>query len=414
MLKFRFLSYTNVGPMAQWYEEMAREGWQIEKIVLPFIHKFKKCDPADIKYQFTIAPNETWYVKFSKEELKDYDQMAEEYGWHIVDRSFNMNLYQVDENGSNSLYNDDSYEIEILNKGIKGELITISLNLLVFGFMALSSIARLRSSEIYYSNFPFFMAPAVSLFLILSLLSLGDYISFKKRNKKVQSIKNLKFSRLGIGKLQALLPVLSIVLVILSWIALVINQLGMGYGLTILISVIPIIFMAILISYFIKKVKLMDAQKGQKKFLFALIPVIMFIVFSVSNFGMLGKLALKDDLQTKEIAGFSVRKESTSFLAESCEDFRAKSHDLDIRKTVVNSEGLAEDLFDRILKNAKNHPYKAEFVKDLSKDFTYDKTYSLADEDSYLILNGNTVLEVDGNIYDEKVTKDIEKILEAK
>ena len=106
MLKFRFLSYANFGPMAQWYEDMAKQGWQIEKIILPFIHQFKKCEPADIKYQFTIAPNETWYVKFSKEELKDYDEMAEEYGWHMVDRSFNMNLYQVDEKGSNSLYND--------------------------------------------------------------------------------------------------------------------------------------------------------------------------------------------------------------------------------------------------------------------------------------------------------------------
>ena len=414
MLKFRFLSYTNFGPMAQWYEEMAKEGWQIEKIPLPFVHKFKKSEPADIKYQFTIAPNETWYVKFSKEELKDYDQMAEEYGWHMVDRSLNMNLYQVDETGSNSLYNDDSYEIEILNKGIKGELITISLNFLVFGFLALSSIARLRSSEIYYSNFPFFMAPAVSLFLILSLLSLGDYISFKRRNKEVKAIKDLKFTGLGIGKLQALLPLLSIVLIILSWIALVIHQLEMGYGLTILISVIPIIFMVILISYFIKKVKQMDAKKEHKKFLFVLIPVIMFMVFTASNLGMLGKLALKNDFQPKEIAGFSVRKESTSFLAESCEDFRAKSHDLDIKKTVVNSEGLAEDLFNRVLKNAENHPYRAEFVKDLSKYFAYDKTYSLADEDSYLILKGKMVLEVDGNIYDEKVTKDIEQILEAK
>lgn len=414
MLKFRFLSYANFGPMAQWYEDMAKQGWQIEKIILPFIHQFKKCEPADIKYQFTIAPNETWYVKFSKEELKDYDEMAEEYGWHMVDRSFNMNLYQVDEKGSNSLYNDDFYEIEILNKGIKGELITISLNLLVFVFLALSSIARLRSSDIYYSNFPFFMAPAVSLFLILSLLSLGDYVSFKRRNSEVKAIKDLKFTGLGIGKLQAFLPVLSIVLIILSWIALVIHQLEMGYGLTILISVIPMIFMVILISYFTKKVKLMDAQKGQKKFLFALIPIIMFIVFSVSNFGMLAKLALKDDLQTKEIAGFSVRKESTSFLAESCEDFRAKSHDLDIRKTIVKSEGLAGDLFDRIVNNSKDHPYRAEFVKEISKDFSYDKVYSLSDENSYLILKGNMVLEVDGNIYDEKVTKNIEKILEAK
>lgn len=414
MLKFRFLTYTNFGLMEKWYEEMAREGWQIEKIPFPFVHKFKKTEPADIKYKISIAPNETWHVKFSKEELADYDKMAEDYGWHMVDRCFNMNLYRVDEEGADSLYDDDLYEIEILNKGVKRELITISVNSLIFAFLAMSNFGRIRSSEIYYSNFPFFMVPAVSMFLIYSLLSLGDYISFKKRNNKVQSIKNLKFSRLGIGKLQALIPVFSIILVILAWIALVINQLEMGYGLTILISVIPIIFMVILISYFIKKIKEMDAKKGQKKFLFALIPILMFIVFSVSNFGMFAKLALNDDSQTKEIGGFSVRKESTSLLAESCEDYRSKTNDLNIRKTLVKSEGLAEDLFERILKNAKGHPYRAEYVKEISKDFTYNKTYSLADYDSYLILQGNTVLEVDGNIYDDKVAKDIEKILEAK
>ncbi|WP_311492753.1 DUF2812 domain-containing protein [uncultured Anaerococcus sp.] len=414
MLKFRFLTYTNFGLMEKWYEEMAREGWQIEKIPLPFVQKFKKCEPADVKYKISIAPNETWGHKFSKEELKEYDEMAEEYGWHLIDRSFNMNIYKVDKEGAESLYNDDSYEIDILNKGIKGELITISVNLPVFTFLALSSIARLRSSDIYYSNFPFFMAPAVSLFLILSLLSLGDYVSFKRRNKEVKAIKDLKFTGLGIGKLQALLPVLSIVLIILSWIALVIHQLEMGYGLTILISVIPMIFMVILISYFIKKVKQMDAKKGQKKFLFALIPVIMFVVFSISNLGMFDKLALKDDFQPKEIGGFSVMEESTSFLAESCEDYMANSNDLNIRKTVVNSEGLAKDLFNRILKNAENHPYRAEFVKDISKDFSYDRSYSLSDENSYLILKGKMVLEVDGNIYDDKVAKYIEKILEAK
>lgn len=414
MLKFRFLTYTNFGLMEKWYEEMAREGWQIEKIPLPFVQKFKKCEPADVKYKISIAPNETWGHKFSKEELKEYDEMAEEYGWHLIDRSFNMNIYKVDKEGAESLYNDDSYEIDILNKGIKGELITISVNLPVFTFLALSSIARLRSSDIYYSNFPFFMAPAVSLFLILSLLSLGDYVSFKRRNKEVKAIKDLKFTGLGIGKLQALLPVLSIVLIILSWIALVIHQLEMGYGLTILISVIPMIFMVILISYFIKKVKQMDAKKGQKKFLFALIPVIMFVVFSISNLGMFDKLALKDDFQPKEICGFSVMEESTSFLAESCEDYMANSNDLNIRKTVVNSEGLAKDLFNRILKNAENHPYRAEFVKDISKDFSYDRSYSLSDENSYLILKGKMVLEVDGNIYDDKVAKYIEKILEAK
>lgn len=134
MLKFRFLSYTNFGLMGKWYEEMAREGWQIEKIALPFVHKFKKAEPADIKYKISIAPNETWHVKFSKEELADYDQMTDDYGWHLVDRTFNMNLYRVDEEGVDSLYDDDSYEIEILNKSIKGEIISLSLTTLIFAF----------------------------------------------------------------------------------------------------------------------------------------------------------------------------------------------------------------------------------------------------------------------------------------
>ena len=36
MLKFRFLTYSNFGSMEKWYDEMAKEGYQIEKIVIPF------------------------------------------------------------------------------------------------------------------------------------------------------------------------------------------------------------------------------------------------------------------------------------------------------------------------------------------------------------------------------------------
>ena len=412
MLKFRFLYYTNFGLMEKWYEEMAREGWQIEKIPLPFVHKFKKAEPCDIKYKISIAPNETWHVKFSKEELDDYDSMAENFGWHLVGRTFNMNLYRVDD-GADSLYDDDSYEIEILNKSIKGEIISLSLKTLIFTFLAFSNIARLRSSEIYYYNFPIFLAPAISLFLIFSIISLGDYIGFKRRNKGVLDINNLKFTRLGIGKLMVILEMVSIIFVILAWVTGLFSLIGNAYGNIALLAILPTFLIGFIVYYFIKKVKLMDTKKSRKNFLFVLIPFILFIVTSASTLGIVGKFAGKIDEQAKDFGDFSVSKEPTSFLAKSCEDFWTKSYDLNIRKTVVKSEGLSEDLFNRILKNAKNHPYRAEFVKDISKDFDYDKTYSLADYDSYLILQGNTVLEVDGNIYDDKVTKDIEKILEA-
>lgn len=58
MLKARYLAYTNFGLFEKWYEDMAKEGWQIEKIIFPFIHKFKKAEPEDVRYKVSLAPNE--------------------------------------------------------------------------------------------------------------------------------------------------------------------------------------------------------------------------------------------------------------------------------------------------------------------------------------------------------------------
>ena len=71
MLKARYLTYTNFGLFEKWYEDMAKKGWQIEKIILPFIHKFKKAEPEDARYKISIAPNEGSFSAFSKDELRD-------------------------------------------------------------------------------------------------------------------------------------------------------------------------------------------------------------------------------------------------------------------------------------------------------------------------------------------------------
>ena len=149
MIKFRYLTYSNFGPMAKWYAEMAKKGWEIEKIILPFVHKFKKCQPKDINFRISLAPNEGVFSKFSKEELAEYDQMAEGYGYHLVDRSFNMNLYKLDETASDSLYDDDKYEIEILKKGIKGEIISLSFSTIVVFLLAMFTTSLFKSSDIY-------------------------------------------------------------------------------------------------------------------------------------------------------------------------------------------------------------------------------------------------------------------------
>lgn len=414
MLKFRYLTYSNFGPMAKWYEDMAKRGYQIEKILLPFIHKFKKSEPADIKYKISIAPNENLFSKFSKEELGDFDKMAKEYGWHLVDRSFNMNLYRVDIKGSDSLYNDDKEEIATLKKGIKGELITLIFTIVLAAILALLSTSRFNSSDIYYSNYAIFMTPAIYLLLILNLLTIVDYISFKRRNKSVEKMDDIKFTSLGFSKFISALALPSLILVILAPIVGLLPQITRNSGYLIVLYILVNILMLGLIYFSIKKVKLMNAKKSKKKILFALIPFIIFIGTSLANIRMINTLSEKTDLEVQDLGDFTLRKEGISLLSESCLDYRSEIYDLDVRKTVVKSDKLAVDLFKRILKNAKNHPYRSDFIKDISNKFPYDRTYSLAGEDSYLILQGDTVLEIEGNISDKKVRKEIEKILEAK
>lgn len=59
------------------------------------------------------------------------------------------------------------------------------------------------------------------------------------------------------------------------------------------------------------------------------------------------------------------------------------------------------------------HTYRAYYVKDISKEYPYDRTYVLSGEEDYLILYKNVVLEVSGNLGDDKVQEDIDKILEV-
>ena len=113
------------------------------------------------------------------------------------------------------------------------------------------------------------------------------------------------------------------------------------------------------------------------------------------------------------VGDFVKTRERRSFLTESCDNYFSEKKDLSIRKTVVKSEDLADNLFERKLKNSMKDPYRTDYVKDISEAYPYDRTYILSAEKDYLILYKNVVLEVNGNFQDEKVQEDIARILEV-
>lgn len=413
MLKARYLTYTNFGLFEKWYEDMAKEGWQIEKIILPFIHKFKKAEPEDARYKISIAPNERSFSAFSKDELRDFDEMAKDLGWHLIDRTFNINIYKLDEGSRDSLYNDGKDEIEILKKGVRGEIISLSINFIVFAFLSFFLITQFLSSDIFYSNYTIFMGPAVILFLLLDALALGDYIFFKNRNRDAKDVKEIKFSRLTFSKAFVLLFFIPLALIILAFTSDFLLPSEDSNSFVMLISLLPTLIMVSFIYFYRKKIKAMNIKRGEKKFILIAMVVLISLITNVFIFTLIDKLSTANEVESQVVGDFIKTRERKSFLTESCDYYSSEKNNLGIRKTVVKSQDLAGNLFERILKNSMKHPYRAEFVKDISEDYPYDKTYILSAEEDYLILYNNVVLEVNGNFQDEKVQEDIARILEV-
>lgn len=413
MLKARYLTYTNFGLFEKWYEDMAKKGWQIEKIILPFIHKFKKAEPEDVRYKISLAPNEGSFSAFSKDELRDFDDMAKDFGWHLVDRTFNMNIYKLDEGSQDSLYNDGKEEIEILKKGVRGEIISLIISFIVLGFLAFFVSSQFFSREIFFSNYLIFMGPAAILLFLFDALALADYIFFKKRNRDAKDVNEIKFSRLSFSKVFVSMIYIPTILVVLAFTSDFLLPSGDSTGANMIISIFPSIIMFAFIFFYRKKIKAMNIKKDKKKLIFISMIVLILLFINVPTFTLIDKLSTANEVESQVVGDFVKTRERRSFLTENCDYYFSEKKNLGIRKTVLKSEDLATNLFERILKNSIRDPYRTDFVKDISKAYPYDKTYIISGEEDYLILYKNVVLDVSGNLEEDKVQKDIARILEV-
>lgn len=257
------------------------------------------------------------------------------------------------------------------------------------------------------------MEPVVILLFLFNALALGDYIFFRKRNKNVKSISEIKFSRLTFSKAFVLIFFIPLILMVLALTSEFLLPNDGSSDRTHLISFIPTLIMISFVYFYRKKVKTMNIKRGEKKFILISMVILISLITNVSIFTLIDKFSTSDEFEKEMVGDFIKTREERSFLTESCDNYFSEKKDLGIRKTVVKSQNLAGNLFERILKNSMKHPYRNDYVKDISGDYPYDRTYILLDGENYLILNKNVVIEVSGNLEDEKAQEEIAKILEV-
>lgn len=406
MLRFRFLTYANFGLFENWYKEMAKKGYEIEKIKFSFMNFFKKTEPKDVDYKFVISNNEDKYNAFSKQELDDLNEMAKSYGYDFIFRSYNMNLYKTKAKDK-SLYNDDVEELKILRTSVKREIISTAILSVVLLLLHFFTFANFLSEEFYYSNYSMVLAPSILLMFIFDLLALVDYSIFYRRNKDVSNTMDLKFSKMSFSKFFVYLIMASLILIIVG-ITLQFVDVNPTLGLkNTLLLWTPFVLMWILVFLFRNKIKTMNISTASKKKIFALIVVAIFGITYFMNYSIASKLPINKNTEFSK--GYEVTELSKGMFLNEHKIYSGE--EFSIERTISKDEDTANNLYKRIIKNAKNNPYLGEYVKDISKEYDYDKTYKLSEGNRYAILKGKVILVVEGKINNPEIKDEINRFL---
>ena len=287
-------------------------------------------------------------------------------------------------------------ELKILRTSVKREIISIAILSVVLLLLHFFTFANFLSEEFYYSNYSMVLGPSVLLMLIFDLLALVDYSVFYRRNRDVSYTRDLKFSKMSFSKCFVYLIMASLILIIVG-ITLQFVDVNPTLGLkNTLLLWTPFVLMWVLVFLFRKKIKTMNISTASKKKIFALIVVVIFGITYFMNYSIANKLPYYKDKNIEVSGGYEVTELSKGMFLTEHKIY--SNNEFNIERTISKDEDISKNLYKRIIKNAKNHPYFGEHVKDISKEYDYDKTYKLSEGNRYAVLKGRVILVVEGDI----------------
>jgi len=114
-------------------EKMAAKGWRFEKIG-SFFWKYKKAEPAKVKYSVTFAPDASDFNPEPTERQRDMEEYCKEAGWVKVGSLTQMEIYCSENPDAVPVDTDEAMRLSITQKAMNKTFMTSHI-LLFFVFL---------------------------------------------------------------------------------------------------------------------------------------------------------------------------------------------------------------------------------------------------------------------------------------
>ena len=85
-------SYYDHAGIARHLEDMARQGWQLEKAGSTFF-TYHRCDPAELHYAVVYFPKASQFDPEPPAEQREFWELCKATGWELVTSRYQMQIF---------------------------------------------------------------------------------------------------------------------------------------------------------------------------------------------------------------------------------------------------------------------------------------------------------------------------------
>ena len=133
--EFHYFVLTDYEKEEEFLREKHKNGYRLEKVILPGIYYFEKCKPEDVVYKLDFNPK----IELERES---YVQLYADYGWEYIQDLNEYSYFRkaVEDGMETEIFSDNASKMEMLKKIFLKRMIPV---LVIFLACVLPQLVRL-------------------------------------------------------------------------------------------------------------------------------------------------------------------------------------------------------------------------------------------------------------------------------
>lgn len=163
--EFRWFGIPQWKEEEQYLQARHKEGWKFERVTLPGIYHFEKCEPEDMVYQLD-------YNQEGIAHKSEYVQMFQDCGWEYMQDLGGYSYFRkprAEMNGEEEIFCDEASRIEMMKRVFRGRM----LPLVAIFFCCIIPQLFMQSMNHYWANNVLFY-----MFVVMFIAYLAIFVQF--------------------------------------------------------------------------------------------------------------------------------------------------------------------------------------------------------------------------------------------